>query len=100
MEKEEILQLVDENIHHQVLNAILKKLPNEKHEEFLLALYHRPTDKNLLEELKKDIENIEEIITQEVTKVKAEILTEIKRGIKIAAHDRIKTTVCAKKLIF
>jgi hypothetical protein len=80
VEKTEIVELIDENVHHSVLNVILKNLPKEKHEEFLLAFHHRPHDPDLLEYLKKEIKDIEKIITDEANKVKKELLAEIKNA--------------------
>lgn len=80
IEREEIIRLVDENIHHRVLDIILKKLPKEKHEEFLTKFHNNPGDNKLLDELKKDIADIEKLISEEASKVKKEILKEIKNA--------------------
>lgn len=79
-EREELIQLIDENIHHQVLNIILRNLPKEKHEEFLLAFHHKPSDPDLLVFLKKAVKDIEKIITDEANSVKKELLKEIKNA--------------------
>lgn len=81
-EREEIIQLVDENIHHRVLDIILTHLPKEKHHDFLTKFHSAPHDSNLLAYLKKEVENIEEFIICEAKKVKAEILREFKRAQK------------------
>ncbi len=81
-EKEEIIQLMDENIHHRVLDVILKKLPKEKHNEFLKQFAASPQDLKLLDYLRQEIADIEELITQEAKLVKKELLAEIKRSLK------------------
>lgn len=82
IEREEIIQLVDENVHHRVLDAILKKLPKEKHEEFLTKFSAAPGNIELLDYLRREITDIEELITREAKLVKKELLAEIKRSLK------------------
>ena len=81
-EREELVQLVDETIHHHVLDAILSNLPKEKHEDFLVRFHNTPFDDRLLDYLKKEIKDIEKIIQQEAKKIKVELLAEIKRAQK------------------
>lgn len=81
-EKEEIIQLIDENIHHRVLDVILQKLPKEKHEEFLRQFTLSPEDNKLLDYLRQEIADIEELIIAEANTVKKELLAEIKRSLK------------------
>ena len=78
VEREEILDTIDEHVHHRVLGVILQKLPKEKHEVFLHKLHDGPHKLELLEELKKDIKDIEKLIRQEGEKIKKEILHEIR----------------------
>lgn len=80
VEKEEIIQLVDENIHHRVLDVIFTHLPKDKHEIFLKKFHHAPHDSQLLDFLKTEVSNIEELISDEAKKVKQEILNELKRA--------------------
>ncbi len=81
-EREELIDLIDQAIHNQVLSLILKHLPHDKHEKFLLDLYHKPHDPALLESLKKDIDALEDKIQAEALKIKKDILAEIKRSQK------------------
>jgi len=81
-EREELVQLVDENLHHQVLDIILSSLPREKHEEFLIRFHNTPHDENLLDYLKRHDTEIEKKITEEAKKIKSELLAEIKRAKK------------------
>lgn len=79
-EREELVQLADETLHHHVLDVILSNLPQEKHEEFLVKFHNTPFDEKLLDYLKKEIADIEEKIATEAKKVKSELLAEIKRA--------------------
>lgn len=81
-EREEIVRLVDENMHHRVLDVILTHLPKERHQDFLTKFHSAPHDSNLLTYLKKEVENIEDLIISEAKKVKAEILREFRRAQK------------------
>lgn len=79
-DREELIRLADENLHHQVLDLILKELPKTKHEFFLDHFQKAPEDEKLLHYLRREIgEEIEERIKVEAAKVKKEILAEIKR---------------------
>ena len=81
-EHEEIVELMNKTIHHEVLSVILKKLPAEKHKDFLKMFHVAPHDVKLLDFLKNEIENIEEEIKTVAEKVKKEFLVEIKRATK------------------
>ncbi len=74
-EKEELIQLVDQTLHHHVLDVILTHLPKEKHEEFLTKFHKAPHDESLLDYIK----DFEEEIIKEAKKVKLELLAEIKK---------------------
>ena len=52
-EKKELLQSIDATIHHEVMNVILKKLPNDYHEEFLEGFTSAPHQHKHLEYLRK-----------------------------------------------
>lgn len=82
-DREELIRLADENLHHQVLDLILRELPKAKHELFLNHFQEAPDDEKLLAYLKREInEEIEERIKVEAARVKKEILAEIKRAKK------------------
>ena len=82
-EREELVQLVDETLHHQVLDTILTHLPAEKHEEFLALFHQAPHDLQLLEYLKTETKiDIEGKIKETAAKTKKELLGEIKRAKK------------------
>lgn len=79
-EREELIQLVDETLHHQVLNTILTHLPKEKHREFLEKFHQAPHDEKLLDYIK----NFEEEIIKTAKKIKSELLSEIKKSAKVS----------------
>lgn len=82
VEREEIVRLSDETLHHHTLDVILRSLPKEKHSDFLHKFHQSPGDEGLLEYLKQEVEDIEKLISIEAKKVKKEILAEIKRSSK------------------
>jgi len=59
-EKEELAQLVDSTIHHEVISVILTNLPQENHQEFLERFHAKPHDDKLLDYLKAKIGDIED----------------------------------------
>ncbi len=82
VEREELIQLADETLHHRILDVILTKLPKEKHQEFLIKFHQAPHDRGLLEYLKSEIADIEKLISEEAAKTKKELLAEIKHSEK------------------
>lgn len=80
-EKEELLNLIDQIIHHHTLSVIFKHLPKNKHDAFLTAFRATPHDKQLLDFLKIEIKtDIELAIRTQAEKIKKEILLEIKKS--------------------
>lgn len=79
-EKEELVRIVDENMHTEVLHTILTLLPKEKHEKFLRDFHSSPGEIRHLEFLKNEIEDVEKEIENVAKRVKREILAEIKRA--------------------
>ena len=82
VEREEIIQLADETLHHHTLDVILRKLPKEKHQKFLQRFHQNPGDESLLKKLKSEVAEIEKLISEEAKKVKKDILAEIQRSRK------------------
>ena len=75
VEKEELWALVDEIIHHRVLTAILDKLPEESHNDFLDRFSTSPYDDSLISYLNEKIdEDIEVFITNEIQSLSGELL--------------------------
>lgn len=80
-EQEEILGLINHTTHQHILNVILNHLPKEHHENFLTKYQAAPHDPELLAFLKKEIKSdIESEIRIQAKKIKAEILSEIKKS--------------------
>jgi len=79
-EKEELWKLVDEMIHHRVMERVLDKLPKVHHEDFLTRFHEAPHDDNLIDYLTKQMgENVEELIKREIGELAYELLAEIRR---------------------
>lgn len=79
-EKEELWHLVDGLLHQKILIAILDNLEVKHHDEFLVRLYNKPHDDNILKYLQKKIKiDVEEFIKAESVNVVEEILTDIKK---------------------
>lgn len=77
-EKQELWNLIDEIIHHRVLEVILDKLPSKYHEEFLEKLHQTPYDDRHIDYLNEKVEeDIENVIINEISVLENEILKEI-----------------------
>ncbi len=82
-EKEELVGLIDQTLHHRILKLILDHLPKEHHEAFLSRFHQAPHDPGLLVFIKEKVTvNIEEVICTEACCAKKEILSEIKKSRK------------------
>lgn len=80
-EKEELWRIVDEMIHHKVLDMILKKLPKDQHQEFMDKFLAAPHDESLLDYLSAKIgDDAEKLIKKEMDALASEILKEIKHS--------------------
>jgi hypothetical protein len=78
-EREEIEDLIEDIIHHRVIDKILRCLPTQHHKEFLDKFHTRPYDARLIEYIDQKIsDSIEKHIKEEVEKVKKEILADIR----------------------
>jgi hypothetical protein len=77
-EREELWQLIDEIVHHRVLDLILGSIPEEYHYEFLTMVQTCPYDDQILpfaDQFSDD--NLEDVILQEVENLENEIVEEI-----------------------
>lgn len=80
-EREELLQIIDETLHHNTLNVILNHLPKEHHREFMSRFHAAPHDESLLDYLQQKISaDIRSEIKNQAAKIKKEILAEIKKS--------------------
>jgi len=74
------LEVIDETVHHHVLDIILTHLPKEHHESFLERITKAPHDKTILKFLnEKSKVAIEDEITKAIKSLKAELLELIKQ---------------------
>ncbi len=79
--RQRILSLVDETLHHHVLDTILTHLPKVHHEIFLERYYKDPSDPDLLTFLKqKSTVDIEKLIAEKAKKVKKDIHATISKS--------------------
>lgn len=82
-EREEIEQIIEETVHHRVLDRILSHLPRHHHADFLDRFHRAPHDEELLKYLDEKIEeSVEKHIADEVGKLKRELLEDIKSSKK------------------
>ena len=76
-EKQQILETIDETIHHHVLDVIFTHLPREHHEEFLEKLAVQPHHASLMEFIQERTDR----------DMEAEIRESFKRFLKELIHD-------------
>lgn len=82
-ERQEMDQLIDETLHHRVMDRILTHLPRPYHAEFLDRFHKAPYAEALVSYLNEKIEtSVEHHVKDEVEKVKKEILGDIKSSKK------------------
>ena len=78
-EKEDLHRLVDEYVHHRMMDCILDKLPSEHHHQFLSQLSESPHHDGIWDLLKTAIsDDIESFLKEEVYKVGTELLEMIR----------------------
>lgn len=78
-EKQEMEHLIEEMVHHRVLDRLLTHLPRQHHAEFLDRFHKTPYDEKLLSWLDARIEkSVEEHVKDEMEKLKKEILQDIR----------------------
>lgn len=79
-ERRELEHLIEETIHHRVMDRILTKLPRQHHEEFLEKFAKTPHNPNLIHYLDHKIkESVEEHIADEMKNLKKELLAELRK---------------------
>jgi len=80
-EKQDLWQIVDEMIHHKVLDLLLGKLPKAYHQEFMDKFLTAPHDETLFTYLNAKIgDDVEKLIKQELDNLASDILKELKQG--------------------
>lgn len=77
-ERQELEHLIDEMIHHRVMDRLLTHLPRHHHAEFLDRFHKAPYDEALIRYLDQRIEkSVKEHIEEEIEKLKKEILEDL-----------------------
>ena len=80
-ERQELIEIIDQTLHHNILNVIFNHLPKDKQPEFVKKLHTAPFDLELLEYLKIHAHpEIENKIKDHAAKIKKEIMGEIKKS--------------------
>lgn len=80
-EKDELIQLADEILNHNLLNVILNHLPKIHHEEFIKKLHSAPHDPQLIVYLQERTEvDIEVEIKSHADRIKKDILADIHKS--------------------
>ena len=86
-EKEELHHLIDEMVHHRVLNRVLQVLPKNYHANFLIEFKKRPHDTALIDYLDEKIDesvekhmkqSVQKHIREEIDKLKEELLKDLR----------------------
>ena len=78
-EKEELHHLIEEMVHHRVMDRVLQVLPRQHHENFMHEFKKRPHDTALIHYINERIdESVERHIQEEMEKLKEEILEDLK----------------------
>lgn len=81
-EKAHLIALVDSQLHHTILDAILSELSEEDKREFLKFLMHEDYDK-IWGHLNDKVDNIEEKIKKAAEDLKKELHEDIKDAKKV-----------------
>jgi hypothetical protein len=75
-EREHLLEIAHDTLHHHVLDLILSKLNQEEQQQFLTMLLHEQHDE-IWEHITKRIENIEDKIRSTVKELQDELHKDI-----------------------
>jgi len=78
-EKREMVEMIEETIHHKIVHRILDHLDEEHHEVFIERFHESPHDKELLKYLKEYIPDVESKIKDAADEVKYDLLKTIRK---------------------
>lgn len=78
-EKRHLAALIDENLHHKILDAVLSELSEEDKKTFLLYHHHNEHDK-LWKLLNEKVDKIEDKIKKAADDLKEEMRKDIKES--------------------
>ncbi|MBI2600739.1 hypothetical protein HYW42_02190 [Candidatus Daviesbacteria bacterium] len=87
-EKTTLASLIDENLHHQILNAVLSELNDEEKKEFLRHL-HQSEDDKLWKFLNEKVDDIEDKIKKAANDLKEEMCKDIKESQRLKLKSKI-----------
>lgn len=83
-ERHDLLNYIDQTLHHHILDTILTHLPAEYHTEFLSRFHDTPHDPKIMFFLQEHGKvNMERAILKEANRVKKEILSMIETSKRI-----------------
>jgi hypothetical protein len=78
-EKKQIMDLVEQTLHQEILNTVFNHLPKDHHETFLIHFNAVPHDRKIIDFIKdKSGVDIEKEILKTANSVKKKIIKEIK----------------------
>ncbi|KKQ74120.1 MAG: hypothetical protein US96_C0040G0012 [Candidatus Woesebacteria bacterium GW2011_GWB1_38_5b] len=80
-ERKHLIELVEDNLHHAILDAVLSELSDKDKEEFLI-LYARQDDEKIWKLLRERVDNIEEKIKKTADDLKKELHRDIEESHK------------------
>jgi len=73
----QVWDLIEETIHIKILDTILAKLPEKKHQSFLEKFHKTPHDPKLLAELEKETKDLKKHIHESFVELEKEIFEDI-----------------------
>ena len=76
-EEKEVWDLVESTIHTRTIDAILEKLPAEKHETFLEKFADQPDDETIVQFLKKETTDIDVHLEKTFKDLEIELIADI-----------------------
>jgi hypothetical protein len=79
-EKQALIDLVEETVHHHILKRILDRLHHDRHREFLDRFHASPHELALLDYLTNHVPDIEDQIKQAADEVKYDLLKTIRKS--------------------
>lgn len=80
-ERKHLIDLVEENLHHAILDAVLSELSEKDKKEFV-ELYAEGDDEKIWKLLSSRVENIEDKIKMTATELKKELHKDIEESHK------------------
>lgn len=80
-ERFELLNLIDQTLHHHILDEILALLPKVSHEEFLKKFHENPSDSSLLPFIReKSKTDVDKAIMNRANQTKKDLIKTIKKS--------------------